>query len=80
MDAILDVMKTNINELIRDIKTEEDSLGCSEHALVEFAVLRDMNQVRNNVRHLNCRKAKYQLSKETINQIPCQNALRDKGV
>lgn len=33
---ILDLMATNANELIYDIKTG-DSLGCSDHMLMEFA-------------------------------------------
>ncbi|KAK4829571.1 hypothetical protein QYF61_005240 [Mycteria americana] len=36
-DAILDLMVTNPSELIDDIKIG-GSLGCSDHALVEFAV------------------------------------------
>lgn len=39
-------MVTNINELIGDAKFR-GSLGCSDHTLVEFAVLRDMCQIRN---------------------------------
>ncbi|PKU34748.1 ubiquitin carboxyl-terminal hydrolase 4 [Limosa lapponica baueri] len=42
-DAILDLLVTNASELISDIKTG-GSLGCSDYALVEFAVLRDMSQ------------------------------------
>lgn len=72
-----DVMITSVNELIRDT---EGSVGCSNHALVEFEILRDMDQVRNKVRHLNCRKANSQLSKEIVGRIPWQIALRDKGV
>ncbi|KAK4806137.1 hypothetical protein QYF61_001060 [Mycteria americana] len=42
-DATLDLLVTNASELISDVKTG-GSLGCSDHALVEFAVLRDMGQ------------------------------------
>ncbi|KAF4793636.1 hypothetical protein TURU_109562 [Turdus rufiventris] len=42
-DAILDLMVTKISELIGDLKTG-GSLGCSDHAPVEFAVLRDKGQ------------------------------------
>ncbi|KAK4827189.1 hypothetical protein QYF61_015151 [Mycteria americana] len=42
-DAILDLMVTNASELISDVKIG-GSLGCSDHALVEFTVLRDMGQ------------------------------------
>ncbi|KAF1446075.1 hypothetical protein FQV07_0012864, partial [Pygoscelis papua] len=36
-DAILDLLVTNASELIGDVKIG-GSLGCSDHALVEFAV------------------------------------------
>ncbi|KAK4815649.1 hypothetical protein QYF61_005211 [Mycteria americana] len=39
-DALLDLLVTNTSELISDIKIGS-SLGCSNHALVELAVLRD---------------------------------------
>ncbi|GAB0205988.1 mitochondrial enolase superfamily member 1 [Grus japonensis] len=42
-DAILEPMITNTSDLIGDVKTG-GSLGCSDHALVEFTVLRDMGQ------------------------------------
>ncbi|KAK4822198.1 hypothetical protein QYF61_011839 [Mycteria americana] len=41
-DAILDLMTTNASELICDIKTG-GSLGSTDHALEEFAVLGDMD-------------------------------------
>lgn len=41
----MDLMATNVSKLIRDIKTG-GSLGCKDHALVGFAVLRDMGQVK----------------------------------
>ncbi|TRZ07896.1 hypothetical protein HGM15179_019207 [Zosterops borbonicus] len=42
-DVLMDVLVTNTSELIGDIKTGA-SLGCSDHALVKFAVLRDVGQ------------------------------------
>ncbi|PKU34601.1 rna-directed dna polymerase from mobile element jockey-like [Limosa lapponica baueri] len=39
-DVILDLMVMNMSELTSDVKIG-GSLGCSDHALVEFAVLRD---------------------------------------
>ncbi|KAK4816396.1 hypothetical protein QYF61_016713 [Mycteria americana] len=51
------------SKLITDIKIE-GSLGCSDHALVEFAVLRETGQAKSKVRTLNFRKAKFQLFKE----------------
>ncbi|PKU28413.1 mitochondrial fission process protein 1 [Limosa lapponica baueri] len=39
-DVTLDLIVTNASELIRDVKIG-GSLGCSNHALVEFIVIRD---------------------------------------
>lgn len=55
-------MVTNVNELMGNIKAR-GSLGCRDHVLVEFAVLRDMTQVRSKVRPLDARKANFQLFK-----------------
>ncbi|TRZ07865.1 hypothetical protein HGM15179_019241 [Zosterops borbonicus] len=78
-DAILDLMVTSVSKLIGDITTG-GSLGCSDHALVEFAVLRDKGHIRRKVRPPNFRKAIFQLFKEKVNRIPWETALRDKGV
>jgi len=56
-------MVTNASELINDVKIG-GSLGCSDYALVEFTVLREMGKVRDIVRTLNFRKGKFQLFKE----------------
>ncbi|GAB0203436.1 hypothetical protein GRJ2_002809200 [Grus japonensis] len=77
-DAILDLLVTNTSELTDDIKIG-GSLGCSDHALVEFTVLRDMGQAKGKVRTLNFRKANFQLFKELVNRTPWETALRDKG-
>ncbi|KAK4818026.1 hypothetical protein QYF61_004150 [Mycteria americana] len=76
--AMLDLMVTNASELISDVKIG-GSLGCSDHALVEFTVLRDMGQARSIVRTLNFRKANFQLFKELVSRTPWETVLRDKG-
>jgi len=54
-NEILDLMLTSASELIGDVKTG-GSLGCSDYALVELAVLRDTGKARSIVRTLNFRK------------------------
>jgi len=78
VDAILDLMVTNASDLISDIKTG-DSLGCSDHALVEFTVLRDMGKVTSIVRTLNFRKANFQLFKELVSRTPLGNGPKGQG-
>jgi len=48
-DAILDLLVTNKSELIGDVKTG-GSLGCSDHAPVEFIVLRDKGHVKGDLK------------------------------
>jgi len=68
-------MVTNAGELIGDIKIG-GSLCCSDHALVEFAVLRDMGQVKSKVRTLNFRKVNFQLFEELVSGAHWETALR----
>ncbi|KAM6228454.1 LOW QUALITY PROTEIN: aldehyde dehydrogenase 1A1-like [Spheniscus humboldti] len=42
-EALLDLLLTNTEELIRNVKIGV-SLACSDHALLEFMILRDMGQ------------------------------------
>jgi len=62
-------MLTSASELIGGVKIG-GSLGCSDHALVEFTVLRDMGKVRSMVRTLNFRKANFQLFRELVGNRP----------
>ena len=77
-DAILDLMVTNATELTGDVKIG-GSLGYSDHALEEFAVLQDMGQAKSKVWTLNFRKADFQLLKELVNRTPWETAVRDRG-
>lgn len=55
-----DLLVTNTSELIRDVKIG-GSLGYSDHAVVESAVLRDRGQAKGKVQSLNFRKTNLQL-------------------
>lgn len=74
-NAVLDLMVTNLRELIGNVKTG-GSLGCSNHGLLELTVMRNIGQKRSEVRLLNCRKTDFQLSKEIVSGIPWGTALR----
>ena len=74
----MDLLVTNVSELISEVMIG-DSPGCSDHALEEFAVLRNKAQAKGNVKTLNFRKAKFQLFKKLVNRTPWETALRDKG-
>ena len=69
----------NINELIGDMGIR-GCLGCSDHAMVEFTLWRDMKQLKSKFRKLNFRKANFQLVGELVNKIPWETVLMGKGV
>jgi len=69
---------SDASELIDGVKTG-GSLGCSDHALVESTVLRDMGKATSIVRTLNFRKANFQLFKELGNSTPWETVLRNRG-
>ena len=62
-------MVPDASELISGIKIE-GSLGCGDHALVEFTLLRDTGKARSIVRTLNFRNANFQLFKELVRKTP----------
>jgi len=77
-DAILDLVVTNVSELVGDVKIG-GILGCSDHALVELALLREMGITKSIVRTLNFRRANLQLFKEIVRRTPWETVLRDRG-
>jgi len=54
-------------------------LGCNDHALVEFTVLRDIGKARSIVRTLNFGKSTSQAFKELDSRTPWKTVLRDGG-
>lgn len=54
-------------------------LGCSDHAVVEFAALREMGEEKSKVKPLNFREVNFQHFKEVGNRPSWETALRDKG-
>jgi len=58
-----------------DVKT-----GCSDHALVELTIPRDMDQLKSRVGMPNFRRVNFQFFKELVDGTCRRTALRDKGV
>jgi len=67
--AILDLVVTNAEESTRVVKMG-GKLGCSDHALVEFVILRNAFLAKSRVRTLNFRRAKFHLLRELLDGIP----------
>ena len=59
-EALLDLLLTNAEEIIKDVNVG-GNLGCSDHALVELVILRDMGLAKGGVRTLNCGIANFKL-------------------
>lgn len=76
-EELLVLVLTNVEELIKAVKIE-GNLGCSDR-LSEFVILRDKGLTKSKVKTLIFRKAKFQLFKEVVNEIPQDTVLRDKG-
>ncbi|KAK4807857.1 hypothetical protein QYF61_007763 [Mycteria americana] len=68
-DATVDLMVTNASELISDVRIG-GSLGYSDHALVQFIVLRDMGQAKSKARTLNFRKETNSLNSSKLTGLP----------
>lgn len=65
-NATVDLTVTKVSELIGDAKTGGSGSNCSGHALVEFAILRSIGQLRSKVMLLNFRKGDLQLFRESL--------------
>lgn len=61
-------MLTNAGEIIKEIETG-GSPGCSNHALVELMISRNVGLVKNGVRSINFRKSNLWLFKELLDEI-----------
>ena len=68
-------MLTSAEESIREVKFG-GSLGCSDHALVEFVIRRNAGLVKCRVRTLNFRRANFQILKELLGGSPGKVSLR----
>ena len=71
-------MCTSAEESIRDVKTG-GSLGCSDHALLEFLILKNVGLAKSSARTLCFRRANFRLLKELLSGIPGETVLKGMG-
>ena len=71
-------MITSAEEIIREVKTG-DILGCSDHGLVEFVILRNVGLAKSRVRTPNFREVNLRLLKELLYGISWESALPGIG-
>ena len=77
-EALLDLVLTNAEESIREVKIG-GSLGCSDHALVEFVILKNAGLAKSRVTTLCFRKGNFRLLKELLSGIPWETVLKGMG-
>lgn len=77
-EATLGLM-SQLNKLNGDAKMR-GSLECTDHALMEFEVLRDMGAAKSKVRALEFMKGDFQTFEEKVNRISWETTLRSKAV
>lgn len=67
--AVLDPVRTNREGLMRSVKLES-SLGCSDHEMVEFKILRAARKARSKLTTLDFRRTDFSLFKDLLGRIP----------
>jgi len=77
--ALLDLVLTNKKELVEDVKVR-GRLGCSDHEIVEFRILRGGSRVKSRIKTLDLWRADFALFKELLGGIPWARALEGRGV
>jgi len=76
---LLDLLLTNVKETIKGVMVG-GSLGCSDCALVEFVILRNVDLTKSGIRNLNFGRANFRLFKALLAEISWDSVLRDKDV
>jgi len=66
--VLLHLVLTNAEEVIKEVKTG-GSLGCSNNALVEIVISRNMGLIKSRVRTLHFERVHSQLFKELSDEM-----------
>jgi len=77
--VLLDLLLTIAEEIIRGVNIGS-SLGCSDHAMVEFLISRDAGLAKGGVSTLNFGRANFKLFNGLLAKIPWDAVLKDKDV
>ncbi|GAB0208438.1 hypothetical protein GRJ2_003309500 [Grus japonensis] len=76
--AMLDLVLTNKEGLVGDVKLK-GSLGCNDHKMVEFRILRAARRARSKLTALDFRRADLGLFRDLLGRIPWDKALEGRG-
>jgi len=75
---MLDLVLTNKEGLVGNVKVK-GSLGCSDHEMMEFKILRAARRVCSKLTILNFRRADFGLLRDLLGRIPWDKALEGRG-
>ncbi|GAB0200487.1 hypothetical protein GRJ2_002514100 [Grus japonensis] len=76
--AMLDLILTNKEGLVGDVKLK-GSLGCSDHEMVEFRILRAARRALSKLTTLDFSRADFGLFRDLLGRIPWDTALEGRG-
>ncbi|GAB0209472.1 hypothetical protein GRJ2_003414300 [Grus japonensis] len=76
--AMLDLVLTNKEGLVGNVKLN-GSLGCSDHEMVEFKILRTARKVHSKLTTLDFRRADFGLFRDLLGRMPWDKALEGRG-
>ncbi|GAB0183649.1 hypothetical protein GRJ2_000830200 [Grus japonensis] len=76
--AMLDLVLTNKEGLVGNVKVK-GSLGCSDHEMVEFKILRAARRVHSKLTTLDFRRADFGLFRDLLGRVPWEKALEERG-
>jgi len=75
--AVLDLVLTNTEGLVRNVKLK-GRLGCSDHAMVEFKILRAARRVHRKHTTLCFRREGFGLFRDLLGRAPWDKALEGR--
>ncbi|GAB0189153.1 mitochondrial enolase superfamily member 1 [Grus japonensis] len=76
--AMLDIVLTSKEGLVGDVNLK-GSLGCSDHEMVEFRILRAARRAHSKLTTLDFRRADFGLFRDLLGRIPGDKALGRRG-
>ena len=74
---MLDLLLTNKEGLVGDVKLK-GSLGCSDHEMVEFKILRAARRTHSKLTTLDFRRADFGLFRDLLGRVPWDKALKGR--
>ncbi|GAB0204060.1 protein Hook 3-like [Grus japonensis] len=77
--ALMDPILTNKEGLVGNVKVK-GSLGCSDHEMVEFRILRAGRRVKSKLTTLDFRRADFGLFRDLLGRVPWDKALEGREV